>query len=504
MNNELIMNHWLPLICNILFATTICCSNSPAIHSTKPSTTRGTKKANGKNATTTSNNVTINHTSTNGTVTPTSNVTEYLMDVVYWEQKPFLFYNKKGEIDGIIPQLFEQASAYCLSGNTTIKINNYIKRTTDRKHFYELARSYTDYQHGELTRIRKNNAFWVPVVAYSNRKIDEFIKRRGLRTFQLMKSDKIAVIVRRNLISLPNKIIRGILSCQQIFFLAILMAILFGLTLWVIERYQNKELPTSFVKGLGTGLYWAIVSMTTVGYGDITPKNWLGRFIACIWLFVGVMVGCIMTATMTDVVTGVKDLNVLNKKVSVLEHSFEEKTAEKDYRANVVRAESYEQVLDLVRRGEVFAAMMNADVAAWYQDEIDNNSANVPLRIVEKLPANLYINCYLPADLALEMKNIFKCMYYAKDEVYTYSIEAFQQYCHTNTLYIGSMADLIINNIYIQILLGAVVGLMLMGIGYDMANYWLRTKSDAMEEREKESLMEKETQKKPHVRCHIF
>ena len=431
-------------------------------------------------------------------------MTEYLMDVVYWEQKPFLFYNDKGEIDGIIPLMFEQASAYCLSGNTSIKINNYIRRASDRKHFYKLARSDTDYQHGELTRIRKHNAFWVPVVAYSNRKIDEFIKRRGLRVFQLMKSDKIAVIVRRDLISLPNKIIRGILSCQQIFFLAILMAILFGLTLWMIERYQNKELPTSFVKGLGTGLYWAIVSMTTVGYGDITPKNPLGRFIACIWLFVGVMVGCIMTATMTDVVTGVKDLSVLNKRVSVLENSFEEKTAEKDYRANVVRAESYERVLDLVRSGEVFAGMMNADVAAWYQDEINNDKAHVPLRIVEKLPANLYINCYLPADLAMEMKKIFKCMYYAKDEVYTYSIQAFQQYCHTSTLYIGSMTDLIVHNLYIQILLGTVVGLMLLGIGYDITNYWMHLRTDAKEEREKDSLMEKETKKELYMRYPIF
>ena len=381
-------------------------------------------------------------------------------------------HNKKGEIDGIIPLMFEQASAYCLSGNDSIKVNNYIKGASDRKHFYKLARSNIDYQDGELSGIRQNNAFWVPVVAYSNRKIDEFIKRRGLRVFQLMKSNEIAVIVRRDMVSLPNKIIRGILSCQQIFFLAILMAILFGLILWVIERYQNKELPTSFVKGLGTGLYWAIVSMTTVGYGDITPKNSLGRFIACIWLFVGVMVGCIMTATMTDVVTGVKDLSVLNKRVSVLENSFEEKTAEKDYRAKVVRAESYERVLELVRRGEVFAGMMNADVAAWYQDEIDDDSEQVPLRIVEKLPANLYINCYLPADLALQMKKIFKCMYYAKDEVYTYSIQAFQQYCHTNTLYIGSMSELIFSNLYIQILLGAVCGLVLVGVMYDFFNYW--------------------------------
>ena len=425
------------------------------------------------------------------------------MDVVYWEQKPFLFYNKKGEIDGIIPQMFSQADEFCIS-KTNLKINDYKKRLPTRKQFLDLVRSNTSYGHGALEGIRAKNVFWVPVLAYADRKEDNFKKQRNLRAFQLMTSNEIAVIVRRDLISLPNKIIRGILSCQQIFFLAILTAVLFGLVVWMIERYNNEDFPESFIRGIGTGLYWSIVSMTTVGYGDITPKNPFGRFIASIWLFVGVMVGCIVVATMTDVVTGVDDLNVFGKDVAVLERSYEEKTAEKDYRANVVRAESYERVLELVRRGEVFAGMMNADVAAWYQDEIDDDSEQVPLRIVEKLPANLYINCYLPADLALQMKKIFKCMYYAKDEVYTYSIQAFQQYCHTNTLYIGSMTDLIVHNIYIQVLLGSVVGFMLLGIGYDMVNYWLRTKNDAMEEREKDSLMEKEAQKELYLRYPIF
>jgi len=419
----------------------------------------------------------VNETASQSSATAAS---DYLMDVVYWEQKPFIFHNKKGEIDGIIPQLFEQAQAYCLANNGTIKINNYVRKLKDRRHFYDLVRSDVDYGDGELRGIRKTNVFWVPVVA----------------SFQLMKSSEIAVIVQRDLISLPNKIIRGILSCQQIFFLGILMAILFGLVLWIIERHQNQELPTSFIKGMGSGLYWSIVSMTTVGYGDVTPKNPLGRFLACIWLFVGVMVGCVMTATMTDVVTGVDDLNVLSQRVSVLEDSIEERTVEKGYRAKVVPVKSYEEVLDFVRQGKVYAGMMNADVAAWYQDEINDDSASVPLRIVQKLPANLYINCYLPTDLATEMKKIFKCMYFFKDEVYAYSIEAFQQYCHTDTLYIGSMSDLIFHNIYVQILLGAVCGLMLVGIGYDLLNYWYDVKNTGEQEEEKKEqakLMEEKT-----------
>ena len=291
------------------------------------------------------------------TPSPPSNVTSYLMDVVYWEQKPFLFYNKKGEIDGIIPQMFSQADEFCIS-KTNLKINDYKKRLPTRKQFLDLVRSNTSYGHGALEGIRAKNVFWVPVLAYADRKEDNFKKQRNLRAFQLMTSNEIAVIVRRDLISLPNKIIRGILSCQQIFFLAILTAVLFGLVVWMIERYNNEDFPESFIRGIGTGLYWSIVSMTTVGYGDITPKNPFGRFIASIWLFVGVMVGCIVVATMTDVVTGVDDLNVFGKDVAVLERSYEEKTAEKDYRANVVRAESYERVLELVRRGEVFAGCL--------------------------------------------------------------------------------------------------------------------------------------------------
>jgi len=437
---------------------------------------------------------TINNNNNNTTLNSSqqSNNTHYLMDVVYWEQKPFLFFNKKGEIDGIIPQMFEQANEFCLSKDGNVRINDFKRQMKNRKEFFDLVRSDVPYGTAELEGIRKQNAFWVPVVAYADRKIDHFKTVRNLRAFQLMKSDKIAVIVRRDMISLPNKIIRGIFSCQQIFFLAMLTAVLFGLVVWMIERTNNDDFPESFIRGIGIGLYWSIVSMTTVGYGDITPKNPFGRFIASIWLFLGVMVGCIVVATMTDVVTGVEDLNVLNKKVSVLEFSYEAKTAEKDYSAQVVPAKSYEEVLDFVRQGKVFAGMMNADVVAWYQDEINDDSASVPLRIVQKLPANLYVNCFVPADLAVEMKEIFKCMYFSKDEVYTYSIEAFQQYCHTDTLYIGSMSDLIFHNIYIQILLGAVCGLMLIGIGYDLINYWLLRKKGGVPvgKAEKRKLME--------------
>ena len=162
----------------------------------------------------------------------------------------------------------------------------------------------------------------------------------------------------------------------------------------------------------------------------------------------------------------------LVKKWRCWGHSYESKTAEHDYRADIVPAVSYEEVLKLVREGKVFAGMMNADLAAWYQDEINDDTNPSPLRIVHKLPANLYVTSYLPTEVSKEMKKIFECMSKSADEIYFYSIEAFKRHCHTDTIYIGSMRELITNNIYIQVLCGVLCTLIASGFVYDLVKLW--------------------------------
>jgi voltage-gated potassium channel Kch len=41
---------------------------------------------------------------------------------------------------------------------------------------------------------------------------------------------------------------------------------------------------------LGTGLWWAVSTVTTVGYGDVVPASTVGRLLAGVLMFVGI--GC--------------------------------------------------------------------------------------------------------------------------------------------------------------------------------------------------------------------
>ena len=62
--------------------------------------------------------------------------------------------------------------------------------------------------------------------------------------------------------------------------------ILFGYIFYITE-------PT--VESIGDGFYWALVTVTTVGYGDITPTTPLGKFIASFLILLGL--GLIATIT---------------------------------------------------------------------------------------------------------------------------------------------------------------------------------------------------------------
>ena len=63
--------------------------------------------------------------------------------------------------------------------------------------------------------------------------------------------------------------------------------------------------------GIGTGLYWAVVTATTVGYGDVTPHNSPGRVIAVAEMLTAIPLFAGVFATVTATVTSLRLKSIL-------------------------------------------------------------------------------------------------------------------------------------------------------------------------------------------------
>ena len=80
------------------------------------------------------------------------------------------------------------------------------------------------------------------------------------------------------------KSIRDSLHKMIIFFLfVVIVVICLGTVMFIVE----SGVPGSQYTDIPTSIYWAVVTMTTVGYGDITPVTNVGRFFSTIVMLLG-------------------------------------------------------------------------------------------------------------------------------------------------------------------------------------------------------------------------
>jgi voltage-gated potassium channel len=88
--------------------------------------------------------------------------------------------------------------------------------------------------------------------------------------------------------------IKGSMRKISIFMLVVItLVIIMGSIMYLVEGGENgfNSIPES--------IYWAIVTITTVGYGDISPVTALGKFVASVIMLMGYAIIAVPTGIIT-------------------------------------------------------------------------------------------------------------------------------------------------------------------------------------------------------------
>ena len=73
----------------------------------------------------------------------------------------------------------------------------------------------------------------------------------------------------------------------------VMVTIVSGVLMWALD---HEEFPNIWL-----GLWWAVQTVTTVGYGDVTPENVQGRVLASLVMLTGIGFLTVVTASITAV-----------------------------------------------------------------------------------------------------------------------------------------------------------------------------------------------------------
>lgn len=127
----------------------------------------------------------------------------------------------------------------------------------------------------------------------------------NMRFSQPFYNSSLAIVSRVDELTLWQKV-KPLFSIKLLFAVGIFLVILaiVGTLLWLAERKRSPDqFPLKITDGIGTGMWLAIVTMSTTGYGDKAPITLWGRIIAGSWMIISIIFATSMVAGIASTLT---------------------------------------------------------------------------------------------------------------------------------------------------------------------------------------------------------
>ncbi|MDQ6967955.1 MAG: potassium channel family protein [Mariprofundaceae bacterium] len=136
----------------------------------------------------------------------------------------------------------------------------------------------------------------------------------ALRLAHLLPALRLGVLIRANKERLLRLLVLSGESLPAAMAVVFGIVFIFGTGTYLLEHHQNPQFAV-----MQDGLWWAFVTLTTVGYGDIVPITAGGRILAVITMIFGIVVYSLIIANVTVFLENYSQKQTARKQV-IVEH----------------------------------------------------------------------------------------------------------------------------------------------------------------------------------------
>ncbi|WP_107039036.1 transporter substrate-binding domain-containing protein [Brumimicrobium mesophilum] len=198
------------------------------------------------------------------------------------------------------------------------------------------------------------------------------------RFSQPFYNSSLAIVSRQGKLNLWDKI-KPFFSLNLLYavFVFVFILSIVGTLFWLAERKESPDqFPKDPVNGIGNGMWMAIVTMTTVGYGDKAPITLMGRIIAGSWMVISIIFATSMVAGIastltlssmgTSVVTNIEELS--GKEAATIGNSPSVGFL-KENKVKPIGVNSLEEAMEMLRKKEVDAVVYDRPQLLFYLAE---------------------------------------------------------------------------------------------------------------------------------------